>query len=733
MNQFREMKGIKREFSVSKTPQQNRVAERKNRTLIEAARTMLADSKLPTTFEAKVVNTAYHLGKFDRKANEGFFIGHSTNSKAFRVFNSRTRIVEENMHVKFSKNTPNIVGSGPNWLFDIDVLTKSMNYKLVVAGINLMVVQDNVNSTNRVNVVSLTVNAASNEVYVVGRKLSIKLLVDLNMPELEDISIFKDSNEDVFGAKVDLNNLESNFQGHTQEEGIDYDEIFAPVTRIEAVRLFLAYTLFKDFIVYQMDVKSVFLYEKIQEEVYVCQPLGFEDPDFLNKVYKVEKALYGLHQAPRAWYETLATYLLDNGFQRGMIDKILFIKRDKSDILLDQLYVDDIIFRSTRKKMCTEFEKMMHKKFQMSSMGELIFFLGLQVKQREDGIFISQDKYMNEILNKFGYSNVKTASTPMETHKTLLNDEKGEDVDEHLYRSMIVSLMYVTSSRHDIMSASNVDAASLRLKLFKDAAAVSHAKNKPNIDNLDIDDPYNNLKVYEAYIKGSSGSSSNSHNVAFVSAESIGSTNELNAAYSVSTATCHSSQAQEEEATDFALMAFTSNPSSFSSSNSEAEAVNTVCYVLNRALVTKHHHKTPYEILNGRSHRLDFMRPVGCPVTILNTLDPLGKFKGNQTDKNAGPQDTNSNRGTQDNVDASQEHKDATGSKTVVEPVYKEDQAYKDELDMLMSQEKEASDAANSLSKEFEQGCMTQRGAAKAGSTNNFNTISNPVTIASTS
>ncbi|GKB86733.1 putative ribonuclease H-like domain-containing protein [Tanacetum coccineum] len=200
-----------------------------------------------------------------------------------------------------------------------------------------------------------------------------------------------------------------------------------------------------------MDVKSAFLYGKIEEEVYVCQPPGFEDPDFPDRVYKVEKALYGLHQAPRAWYETLSTYLLDNGFQRGKIDKTLFIKRDKSDILLVQVYVDDIIFGSTRKKMCTEFEKMMHKKFQMSSMGELTFFLGLQVKQKEDGIFISQDKYVNEILNKFGFSDVKTARTPMETQKALLKDADGEDVDEHLYRSMIGSLMYLTSSRPDII------------------------------------------------------------------------------------------------------------------------------------------------------------------------------------------------------------------------------------------------------------------------------------------
>ncbi|GJV58981.1 putative ribonuclease H-like domain-containing protein [Tanacetum coccineum] len=169
------------------------------------------------------------------------------------------------------------------------------------------------------------------------------------------------------------------------------------------------------------------------------------------RVYKVEKALYGLHQAPKAWYETLSTYLLDNRFQRGKIGKTLFIRRDKGNILLVQVYVDDIIFSFTKKSLCIKFEKMMHKKFQMSSMGELTFFLGLQVKQKEDGIFINQDKYVNEILKKFGFTNVKTSSTPMETQKPLFKDEDGEEVDVHLYRSMIGSLMYLTSSRPDII------------------------------------------------------------------------------------------------------------------------------------------------------------------------------------------------------------------------------------------------------------------------------------------
>ncbi|GJW35332.1 putative ribonuclease H-like domain-containing protein [Tanacetum coccineum] len=230
-------------------------------------------------------------------------------------------------------------------------------------------------------------------------------------------------------------------------------EVFAPVARIEAIRLFLAYASFMGFLVYQMDVKSTFLYGTIKEEVYVNQPPGFKGCDHPNKVYKVVKALSGLHQAPRAWYETLANYLLGNRFKRGKIDQTLFIKKQKGDILLVQVYVDDIIFGSTNKELCIGFEKLMKDKFQMSSIGELTFFLGLQVQQKEDGIFISQDKYVADILKKFNYTDVKSASTPVDLEKPLVKDGDANDVDVHLYSSMIDSLMYLTASRLDIMFA----------------------------------------------------------------------------------------------------------------------------------------------------------------------------------------------------------------------------------------------------------------------------------------
>nr|GEY31865.1 copia protein [Tanacetum cinerariifolium] len=287
------------------------------------------------------------------------------------------------------------------------------------------------------------------------------------MPELEDISTFDlSSNHEDNDEMADMNNLDTTIQvSPTLTIRIHKDHPLNQVigdvqsaiqtrnmsTNLEEHWLFLAYASFKDFVVYQMDVKSAFLYGKIKEEVYVCQPLGFEDLDFPNKVYKVEKPLYGLHQAPRAGYKTLLTYLLGNEFHRGKIDKTLFIRRHKDDIFLVQVYVDDIIFGSTKKELCNAFKKMMHEKFQVSSMEELIFFLGLQVKQKQDEKFISQDKYVVEILKKYGFLEVKNASTPMETQKHLLKDEDGKELDVHMYKSMICSLMYLTSLRPDIM------------------------------------------------------------------------------------------------------------------------------------------------------------------------------------------------------------------------------------------------------------------------------------------
>ncbi|GKB88366.1 putative ribonuclease H-like domain-containing protein [Tanacetum coccineum] len=599
--EFYGSKGIKREYSNARTPQQNRVAERKNRTLIEAARTMLADSFLPNTFWAEVVSTAC---KFDGKSDEGFLVGYSLNSKAFRVYNLETKRVEENLHITFLENKPNVAGKGPNWLFDLDYLTDSMNYQHVrlenqayknvgpkrpnhiflgcrcgtkdnidaenskmeaesaqdyfvlpiwssytstvksseaknegekpnksnekpvdqedqafleelerlksqekeandaAEALRKEFAQDTedlllqagaarANSTNTVNTASTPVSTISpsgsmadftnletivnvspiqtSRIYSIhpstqilgDPKSAVQTRSKVNKSSgahafvsyiqkqrrnnhkdfqhclfacflsqiepkkiseaLEDESWINAMQEEVLqfkiqkvwilvdlpygkkaiGTKWDYKNNKDKrgvvvrnkarlvTQGHRQEEGIDYDEVFAPVARIEAIRIFLAFASFMGFIVYQIDVKSAFLYGTIDEEVYVSQPPSFVDPKCPKKVYKVVKALYGLHQAPKAWYDTLSNFLLKNGYRRGTIDKTLFIKKDKNDIILVQVYVDGIIFGSTKRSWCDEFEALMKNRFRMSSMGELTFFLGLQFKQKKAGIFIS--------------------------------------------------------------------------------------------------------------------------------------------------------------------------------------------------------------------------------------------------------------------------------------------------------------------------------------------------------
>nr|GEV95109.1 hypothetical protein [Tanacetum cinerariifolium] len=297
-----------------------------------------------------------------------------------------------------------------------------------------------------------------------------------------------DALQDPSWVEAKQEELLQNSEGHTQEEGINYDEVFAPVARIEAIRLFLAYASFMGFTVYQMDVKSAFFYGTIDEEVYVMQPPRFQDLEYPTKVYKVEKAMYGLHQAPRAWYGTLSKYLLKNGFQKGTIDQTLFIRRKIGDFILVQVYVDDIIFGSSNPQLCREFEALMHEKFQMSDMGELNFFLGLQVLQKEDGIFLSQDKYVGDILKKFGYSDVRSSNTLMDKENPRGKDGTRKDVDLHLYRSMIGSLMYLTASRPDIISpvptAYSTDSQDSSSDARLISKRVANQEKIPSLDNI---------------------------------------------------------------------------------------------------------------------------------------------------------------------------------------------------------------------------------------------------------
>ncbi|GKA06396.1 retrovirus-related pol polyprotein from transposon TNT 1-94 [Tanacetum coccineum] len=246
-------------------------------------------------------------------------------------------------------------------------------------------------------------------------------------------------------------------KGYAQEEGIDFKESFAPVARLEAVRIFVAHAAHKSFPIYQMDVKMTFLNGPLKEEVYVAQLEGFIDPNHPEKVYLLRKALYGLKQAPRAWYDELSNFLMSKGFTKGTIDPTLFKIKYGEDILLVQIYVDDIIFGSTNPKYSKRFEKLMHSRFEMSLMGEMKFFLGLQIYQSPKRIFINQARYALEILKKHNMDNCHSMGTPLTTKPKLDVDLSGEPVDQSDYRSKIRSLMYLTSSRPDLVQAGTIN------------------------------------------------------------------------------------------------------------------------------------------------------------------------------------------------------------------------------------------------------------------------------------
>nr|GEV24015.1 hypothetical protein [Tanacetum cinerariifolium] len=429
-----------------------------------------------------ILNTLDFLGKFDGKVDEGFLVRYSVSSKAFRVFNSRTCLVQETLHVNFLENKTNIAGSGPTWLFDIDSLTRTMNYQPVAAGNQTNSSADAAFDGKEPNFdakkpesevnVSLSSSAQSRKQDDKTKKEakgkshveSFTGYRDLSA-EFEDCS--DNSINEVNAAGTIVPTVGQNYPNITNTfsvtgpSNVAASPTYGKSSFIDASQLpddpdmpeleDITYLMMKMMLVQRLTsiiwklllqvhqaLKDPSWIKAMQEEllqfkmhqvwVLVDLPhgkraIGFEDPDHPDKVYKMVKVLYGLHQAPRAWYETLANYLLENGFQRGKIDLTLFIKRHKGDILL------------------------------MSSMGELTFFLGLQVKQNKDGIFISQDKYVAEILRKFGLTKRKSASTPIDTEKPLLKDPDGEDVDVYTYRSMIGLLMYLTSSRPDIMFA----------------------------------------------------------------------------------------------------------------------------------------------------------------------------------------------------------------------------------------------------------------------------------------
>nr|GFA26140.1 retrovirus-related Pol polyprotein from transposon TNT 1-94 [Tanacetum cinerariifolium] len=429
-----------------------------------------------------------NLNKMKEKGDACIFVGYSTQSRAYREFNKRIRVIVETIHVNFDE-LPHMasdhVSSDPGPQCQRTVLEHDNLSHDPQCQENVTQADMRVTTSNELDLLfSSMFDELLNGSYQVVLKSSDEELYQfdrLDVWELVDRPLCKN----VINMKwLWKNKRDEENTGYAQKEGIDFKESFAPLARLEAVRLFIAYAAHKSFTVYQMDVKTAFLYGPLKEEVYVnqpdgfvdlyhpdnvyhlkkalyglkqapraCQPEGFVDPDYPTHVYRLKKALYGLKQAPRAWYDTLSRFLLDNNFSKGAVDPTLFTRKTSKHILFVQIYVDDIIFASTYPNDCDMFSNEMSLKFQMSMMGQMSYFLGLQVSQSPGGIFINQSKFALEILKKFGMDSCDSVDTPMVDRLKLDEDLLGIPVDQTRFRSMVGSLMYLTASRLDLVFA----------------------------------------------------------------------------------------------------------------------------------------------------------------------------------------------------------------------------------------------------------------------------------------
>ncbi|GJU75709.1 retrovirus-related pol polyprotein from transposon TNT 1-94 [Tanacetum coccineum] len=441
-----------------------------------------------------ILNTKDYLTKFNPKSYESVFLGYSQNSKAYIILNKQTMKVEESLNVTFDETPPppktspledddlveeedievNKTKPLGNDLEDKSLenneiinIKESKSHPLdnVIGNLNQRTLRSQAQDKSNFFCFLSTIEpkkvneALKDESWVMAMQEELNQFISNDVWEL----VHNTMDMTIIGTKlVYRNKLNGNgivtrnkarlvAQGYNQQEGNDYDETYAPVARLESIRILLAYACTLDFKLFQMDVKSAFLNGFINEEVYVAQPLGFIDFAKPNHVYRLKKALYGLKQAPKAWYDRLKAFLIKHDYTMGMVDNTLFTKKKDPNLIIVQIYVDDIIFGSTCQEMCDDFAKIMHDEFEMSMMGELNFFLGLQIKQLEDGIFFNQSKYIKEMLKKFGLEDSKPMKTPMSTETKLTKDEEGESVDNTKYRGMIGSLLYLTASRPDIM------------------------------------------------------------------------------------------------------------------------------------------------------------------------------------------------------------------------------------------------------------------------------------------
>ncbi|GKA84721.1 retrovirus-related pol polyprotein from transposon TNT 1-94 [Tanacetum coccineum] len=353
--------GIEHQMYNTRTPKQNGVVERRNCTLVEAARIMLSAAKVPLDGE--------NLDKMKEKGDACIFVGYSTQSRAYRVYNKRTRVIVETIHVNFDEL--------PQMASDYyTIQERGETSSRYVDSSNMHTFYQQHPSEHRWTKDHPLEQVIRNPSQSIRTRRQLETYGEMCMFAL---TVSRTEPKNIKEAMADSAWIhamqEELHQFNRLDEGINFEESLAPVARLEAVWLFVAYVAHKSFLVYQMDVKIAFLYEPLTEQVYINQPDGFVDPYHPDQVYRLKKELYGLKQAPRAWYNELSNFLVSKGFFKGSIDPTMFITKKEEDILLVQIYVDDIIFGSTIPKLSRKFEKLMHSNFEMSMIGDLKFFL----------------------------------------------------------------------------------------------------------------------------------------------------------------------------------------------------------------------------------------------------------------------------------------------------------------------------------------------------------------------
>ncbi|GJU91472.1 copia protein [Tanacetum coccineum] len=337
-----------------------------------------------------ILNTKDYLTKFDPKSYEGVFLGYSQNSKAYIILNKHTRKIKESLNVTFDETPP---PSKTSPLVDDDLDEEEAIREIEKKNLENVVEDETLEIDEIVNIKESRNHPLENVIGNLNQRTlrsqaqnQSNFYYFISTIEPKNVNEALGDESWIVAMQEELNQFIANdVWDYNQQEGIDYDETYALVARLESIRILLAYACALDFKLFQMDVKSAFLNGFINEEVYVAQPPGFIDFEKPDHVYKLKKALYGLKQAPKAWYDRLKAFLIKHEYKMGMVDNTLFTKKKSSNLIIVQIYVDDIIFGSTCQDMCDEFAKIMHDEFEMSMMGELNFFLGLQIKQMEDG------------------------------------------------------------------------------------------------------------------------------------------------------------------------------------------------------------------------------------------------------------------------------------------------------------------------------------------------------------